>query len=104
MINDDNNVDINKTDIIDVKKTTKKTSKKTKKNQSFDDAMLELENIVEKMEKEDLPLEDSLKLYKEASNLANICKEKLTLIEGEVLIIQNEMNSWQENIFKDTEN
>lgn len=99
----DNNIDVNAKDVVDTKKNIKKTTRKTKKTQNFDDAMLELESIVEKMEKEDLPLEESLKLYKEASKLANICKEKLTLIEGEILIIQNEMNSWQENIFRDME-
>lgn len=63
-----------------------------KKKQSFDDSLKLLEEIVEKMETQELPLEEALKLYKEGAKLSAFCKEKLTSVEGEILIIKNEQN------------
>jgi exodeoxyribonuclease VII small subunit len=44
---------------------------------SFEDALKNLENIVEAMEAGDLPLETLLTKYEEGAKLAKICREKL---------------------------
>lgn len=57
---------------------------------SFEEALKKLESIVEKMESEDLPLEDLLARYEEGTRLAKTCQEKLA--EAEVKIQQLEKN------------
>lgn len=44
---------------------------------SFEDALGELETIVEKLEHGDIPLEESIKIYQRGEKLKKICEEKL---------------------------
>ncbi len=44
---------------------------------SFEAAMQRLEKIVDDMENREIPLEESLKLYKEGSECARLCRKKL---------------------------
>jgi exodeoxyribonuclease VII small subunit len=55
---------------------------------SFEDALSKLEQIVEAMENEELPLEGLLTKYEEGTRLAKICQEKLA--EAELKIQQLE--------------
>lgn len=48
---------------------------------TFETALKELEEIVEKLEKGEGGLEESLKLYEEGSRLAKICQQKLSRVE-----------------------
>ena len=57
----------------------------------FEEALKKLENIVEAMEADDLPLETLLAKYEEGSKLAKICREKLS--EAELKIQQLEKNT-----------
>ncbi len=50
-------------------------------NLSFEQALKGLEEIVVKLEKGGIPLEESLKLYEEGSQLAQICQSKLSKVE-----------------------
>lgn len=70
-----------------------------KKKQSFDEALELLEEIVEKMETEELPLEEALSLYKDGAKLTTICREKLVSVEGEILLIQKDLDAWTEEEF-----
>ncbi len=54
----------------------------------FEEALKKLENIVETMESEDLPLESLLGKYEEGTRLAKICQDKLA--EAELKIQQLE--------------
>lgn len=74
-----------------------------KKKQSLDESLKLLEEIVDKMENNDLLLEDALKLYKDGSKLVTNCKEKLTAVEGEILIIQKNMSEWDEQVISEDE-
>jgi exodeoxyribonuclease VII small subunit len=56
----------------------------------FEEALKKLENIVEAMESQDLPLEALLAKYEEGTQLARICQEKLA--DAEVKIQQLERN------------
>lgn len=50
----------------------------------FEDAMRKLEEIVGKMEKGDMPLDDSLKLFEEGIRLTRFCSKELHKAEKKV--------------------
>ena len=51
---------------------------------SFEDSLKKLEAIVDKLEKGDLSLEDSIKLFEEGVELSAACKKDLDAAEGKV--------------------
>ncbi len=51
---------------------------------SFEQSLKKLEAIVDKLEKGDLPLEESLKLFEEGVALSSTCKQELEEAEGKV--------------------
>lgn len=53
----------------------------------FEESIKKLESIVEQMEKGDLSLEDSLKLFEEGVALSAVCKEQLEAAEGKVQML-----------------
>ena len=50
----------------------------------FETALTELEEIVSKLESEELPLEDSLDLFEKGIKLSRICSKKLAEAEKKV--------------------
>lgn len=54
---------------------------------SFEESLKKLESIVAQLEKGDLPLEDSLKLFEEGMALSAACKRELEAAEGKVQIL-----------------
>ena len=54
---------------------------------SFEESLKKLETIVDQLEKGDLPLEDSLKLFEEGVQLSRECQKHLELAEGKVEIL-----------------
>ena len=57
----------------------------------FEDCLQQLEKIVDQLERGDLPLEDSLKLFEEGMRLSGFCRKELESAEGkvEILLKQN---------------
>ena len=53
----------------------------------FEDSLKQLEIIVSQLEKGDLPLEDSIKLFEEGIRLSSACKEELDAAEGKVQVL-----------------
>ncbi len=53
----------------------------------FEDALNKLEKIVSKLEEEDIPLEESLKLFEEGIRLSRFCNQKLDEAEKKVEIL-----------------
>jgi exodeoxyribonuclease VII small subunit len=51
---------------------------------SFEGALLRLEQIVQRLEKGELPLEESLVLYEEGIKLSRLCHAKLEEAEGKI--------------------
>lgn len=51
---------------------------------TFEQALVALEKIVERLEKGELPLEESLKLYEEGIRLSRFCHGKLEEAEGKI--------------------
>lgn len=68
--------------------------KQSQKNESlnFEEAIERLENIIEKMEGERIPLEELLKDYEEGTILLNACKEKINTAKEKVEKINNSLN------------
>ncbi len=55
------------------------------KQQSFEQAIKRLEEIVTSLENGDIALEDSIKLFEEGMNLAKFCLEKLNQAEKKLM-------------------
>jgi exodeoxyribonuclease VII small subunit len=53
----------------------------------FEECLQQLEKIVEQLERGDLPLEQSLKLFEEGVRLSNSCRQELESAEGKVEIL-----------------
>ena len=58
-----------------------------KKTKTFEEALSRLEEIVTLMEKGELSLDDTVKLYKEGVELASLCGGKLTDAKQQVTIL-----------------
>ncbi|RID89356.1 exodeoxyribonuclease VII small subunit [Peribacillus asahii] len=57
---------------------------------SFEEAMESLEQIVEKLEEGDVPLEEAISIYKQGMNLSRLCHMKLKSVENQLTEILNE--------------
>lgn len=69
-----------------------------KKKWTFEQAIEKLEEIVEQLETQEVSLEKSVQLYKEGIALADICKQKITMAESEVLLLQKNISGEVEQI------
>ena len=54
---------------------------------SFEESLKKLESIVDQLEKGDLALEGSLKLFEEGVELSTSCKKELDAAEGKVQML-----------------
>lgn len=74
----------------------------SKKNLSFEENMQRLEQIVRAMEKGDVPLEESLKLFQEGTGLVKCCAKMLDEAEQQVTkIVTQADGSPSEEVFTD---
>jgi exodeoxyribonuclease VII small subunit len=60
---------------------------------NFETSIKRLEEIVHELEKGDLPLEESLKIFEEGMNLIKFCSEKLEEVEQKVTMLVKEGES-----------
>lgn len=75
--------------------TTKKDAAK-----DFESSLKKLEEIVDEMENNDLPLDEALALFKEGVELNKFCGGKLKAAEEEVKkVVEQEDGSYQLEIF-----
>ena len=54
---------------------------------TFEDSLKQLETIVDQLERGDLPLEDSVRLFEEGVKHSTACKQELDAAEGKVQIL-----------------
>jgi exodeoxyribonuclease VII small subunit len=54
---------------------------------TFEESLKQLEVIVAQLERGDLPLEDSIKIFEEGMRLSEHCKQELDAAEGKVQIL-----------------
>lgn len=59
---------------------------------SFEESLKKLEAIVTQMERGDVTLEESIKLFEEGTKLAEQCKQQLAEAEGKVEILIKQRN------------
>ena len=62
------------------------------KNFSFEEKLAELENIVNKLETGDVPLDDAIEEFKRAMDLVKECDEKLNSAQEAIAKIVNDNN------------
>jgi len=60
--------------------------------QNFEQSLKQLEAIVAQMERGDIPLEESVKLFEEGTKLADECKQQLAEAEGKVEVLIKQRN------------
>jgi exodeoxyribonuclease VII small subunit len=56
----------------------------------FEAALKQLEEIVQRLEKGELPLEESLKLYEDGIRLSRLCHQKLEEAEGRIEMLMKD--------------
>ncbi|NLY18490.1 MAG: exodeoxyribonuclease VII small subunit [Clostridiaceae bacterium] len=66
---------------------------------SFEDAVNQLEKIVELLEKGDIPLEESLELFQKGVALSNYCARKLDETEKKIIKLIEENGELKEENF-----
>ncbi|WP_338293575.1 exodeoxyribonuclease VII small subunit [Planctobacterium marinum] len=78
----------------------------TTSQNSFEDSLASLENIVTAMEKGELPLEEALSSFEQGIKLVKHCEEKLKSAEQRVKILtqSDEGNELQDFDIPDTQN
>jgi exodeoxyribonuclease VII small subunit len=57
---------------------------------TFEASLKQLEKIVDQLERGDLPLEESLRLFEDGVRLSAACKRELDAAEGKVQILMKE--------------
>ena len=67
------------------------------KQSNFETSLKELENIVDRMEHEELPLEDALKQFERGVTLTKHCQNTLQKAEQKVKIISQNLQLPEEN-------
>jgi exodeoxyribonuclease VII small subunit len=54
---------------------------------TFETQLAELETVVERLERGELSLEDSVRLFEEGVRLSNACKQELESAEGRIQVL-----------------
>ena len=57
---------------------------------TFEAALKQLEEIVQRLERGELPLEESLKLYEDGIRLSRLCHAKLEEAEGKIELLMKD--------------
>ncbi|MFD2925924.1 exodeoxyribonuclease VII small subunit [Halobacillus naozhouensis] len=65
------------------------------KELTFEQAMDQLEKLVEKLEEGDVPLEEAIQYYQDGMKLSKFCNEKLNHVEGQMQQILNEHGEFE---------
>ncbi|MCS6804089.1 MAG: exodeoxyribonuclease VII small subunit [Acidobacteriota bacterium] len=65
---------------------------KATREPTFESALKELENIVEQLERGDLPLEKSLELFERGIGLTRICQQRLDEAERKIEMLVQTQN------------
>jgi exodeoxyribonuclease VII small subunit len=63
---------------------------------TFEESLKKLEGIVAQLERGDLPLEDSVKIFEEGMRLSAECKKQLEDAEGKVEVLVKQRNGSME--------
>lgn len=64
------------------------------KDLSFEEALVKMEEVVQKLEQGDLPLEEMIALYKEGMELSKICGDTLKNAEATIETLVKEQDQF----------
>ena len=68
---------------------------------TFEEAIIELEYIVEKLENGDILLDESIKFYQKGIELSKFCNKKLDEAERKItILVEDEKGSIKEELFE----
>ncbi|RFU69797.1 exodeoxyribonuclease VII small subunit [Peribacillus saganii] len=70
---------------------------------TFEQAMYKLEQIVEKLEDGDVPLEEAIAFYKQGMDLSRLCHQKLKTVEEQLTEILREDGELESFIVQEEE-
>jgi exodeoxyribonuclease VII small subunit len=68
----------------------RKTKTAGEKDLRFEDAMGRLEKTVQRLEEDDLSLEESLKLFEDGVALCRVCRVKLDAVQKRIEVLSQE--------------
>lgn len=57
---------------------------------TFEEALAQLEDIVARMEQDDLALEETIKMFERGMQLSSFCSEKLAVAENKIQILMKD--------------
>ena len=72
---------------------------KKSEEKSFEELMVELENITTKLEKEQISLDESVKLFEEGMNISKECNKKLEEAEKRITMLVETKDGFEETNF-----
>lgn len=76
-----------------------------KKSDLFEEALRKLQDIVEKLEKGDLPLEEAMECFSEGIKTAQFCHGKLEEAENKVqMLLKDQQGEWKSAPFEPVRN
>lgn len=76
-----------------------------KKSDLFEDALKKLQDIVEKLEKGDLPLEEAMECFSEGIKTAQFCHGRLEEAENKVrMLLKDQQGEWKAAPFEPVRN
>lgn len=62
----------------------------TDQNQSLEELLTDIENIINSLQQKDISLEDSFALYQQGIGKLKLCNEKIDAVEKKLLILDEE--------------
>lgn len=71
----------------------------SKKEDTFEELIVKLEDITNKLEKEQLSLDESVKLFEEGMEFSKKCNEKLENAEKKISVLINDDGNLKEEKF-----
>ena len=67
-------------------------AKKQEEKLSLEEALDKLDEAIERLQSEDISLEESFRLYKEGMDYVKVCSETIDQVEKKVLMLNQEGN------------
>jgi len=69
----------------------------------FEEQLTALEAVVERLERGELPLEESVRLFEEGVKLSDACKKELEAAEGRIQMLVEQRNGVMKTVDMDLE-
>ena len=67
-----------------------KNEKESQENETLQDIFMQLDAVIEGMEKEDVSLEESFELYHKGMDMLKLCNEMIDKVEKKMLLLDDE--------------